>query len=75
MVKISVAKAHKFEGNQIIKWSFHFVLNIACDKELNKFLAERWALKYDKGVIDLGVYNKNSSLRLPFTPKLNKNNN
>ncbi len=39
-VPLSIASAHKKdEAGTIIKWSYHCVLNVACTKNFNAFLA------------------------------------
>lgn len=64
----------------IPKYSYHVVLNIACDKNFNVFVAKvlnnnlQVVNKDWKDIVDLGVYNNKSSLRLPNTVKINKNN-
>lgn len=80
---IHIAQAHgpviddygkvKFDenGEPKIKYSFHIVLDIACNKEINKFIAQR--LKpYLKNAVDDGVYSPNHPMRLPNTVKITK---
>ena len=72
--KLSISKAHKINNKDnnnghITKYSYHCVLNIACNKALNRFIAIQLNKRL-KGAVDTGVYNNNGSLRLPGTCKI-----
>ena len=71
-IVINIASAHKIDPEdktKIIKWSFHCVLNIACTKAFNYFLALQLNKKLADQV-DTKVYTSTSSIRLPLTPKI-----
>ncbi len=75
-------KIHKCTASDIQKYSFHYIIDIACTTELNHLLSIQMDQKYklltksNNSVFDTGVYKKeNQSLRLPFCIKIDKQQN
>lgn len=73
-VRISIATAHKLFPDKF-KYSVHCVVNVGCTKQTNKFAAIILNKILDvnlqvKDMVDLGIYARNSSLRLPHTIKI-----
>ena len=71
VIKDDFGKVKLVDGNPVMKYSFHVVVDIACYKNINKFIAERLSpLLYN--AVDTGVYSQNHAMRLPNTVKITK---
>lgn len=73
-IQVHIAQAHgytkdKTTGLKVWKCSFHCVVDIACTKAINKFIANQINRSLHE-MVDLSVYSKSSSLRLPNCVKI-----
>ncbi len=57
------------------KYSVHCVVNVACTKQINYFTArildKLLSVQLGVSIVDTGIYNPNSTLRLPGSIKVN----